>query len=79
MGLVAGMLIAWALQAPVESGGAAASNESGICSKKRVDACGCHHVYGMRHCHMNRRSEHCEAPANARLPVFTPVKTPVRF
>lgn len=30
------------------------------CEKKRVDACGCHHVYGVRHCHPTRRSKHCE-------------------
>ena len=33
------------------------------CSRKRVDACGCHHVYGLRHCHPNRKSTHCELPA----------------
>lgn len=35
-----------------------------VCAKKRVDACGCHHVYGMRHCHPNRKTDHCEAPVS---------------
>ncbi|HYO66825.1 MAG TPA: hypothetical protein VEU33_12135, partial [Archangium sp.] len=38
------------------------------CSKKRVDACGCHHVYGVRHCHPKRKSEHCEAMVQASEP-----------
>jgi hypothetical protein len=33
------------------------------CTKKRVDPCGCHHVYGIRHCHPNRVSGHCESGA----------------
>jgi hypothetical protein len=37
------------------------------CEKKRVDACGCHHVYGVRHCHPNRRSNHCEQLAEATV------------
>jgi hypothetical protein len=32
------------------------------CAKKRVDACGCHHLYGLRHCHPNRKGPHCELP-----------------
>jgi hypothetical protein len=40
----------------------------GPCAKKRVDACGCHHVYGVRHCHPNRRTKNCAAPASAHLP-----------
>ncbi|MBN1203447.1 MAG: hypothetical protein JXB05_00800 [Myxococcaceae bacterium] len=39
-----------------------------VCAKKRVDACGCHHVYGIRHCHPNRKSDHCEAPVKAPAP-----------
>jgi hypothetical protein len=35
------------------------------CEKKRVDACGCHHVYGVRHCHPSRRTKHCEQLAQA--------------
>jgi hypothetical protein len=31
------------------------------CTKKRVDPCGCHHVYGVRHCHPNRATAHCES------------------
>jgi hypothetical protein len=46
---------------------------SAACSHRRVDACGCHHVYGLRHCHPNRKSKHCEMPARAkaRLPLPT--------
>ncbi len=33
------------------------------CVKKRVDGCGCHRVFGRRHCHPNRRTEACEAYA----------------
>ncbi|HYO51261.1 hypothetical protein [Archangium sp.] len=39
-----------------------------VCSKKRVDACGCHHVYGVRHCHPKRKSDHCEAMVQAAEP-----------
>ena len=31
------------------------------CTKKRVDPCGCHHVFGVRHCHPNRATSHCQA------------------
>lgn len=37
------------------------------CSSKRVDPCGCHHVYGLRHCHSNRKTSHCELPAAAKV------------
>lgn len=33
------------------------------CLKKRVDRCGCHRVFGRRHCHPNRRREWCDAYA----------------
>jgi hypothetical protein len=39
-----------------------------VCAKKRVDACGCHHVYGVRHCHPKRKSDHCEAMVKAEEP-----------
>lgn len=32
---------------------------------KRIDPCGCHHQYGLRHCHPTKKSERCEAPVNA--------------
>jgi len=38
-----------------------------VCEKKRVDPCGCHHVYGIRHCHPNRKGAHCEAPVKAQV------------
>ena len=39
---------------------AAPALNTGVCQKKRVDPCGCHHVYGLRHCHPNRMGRHCE-------------------
>ena len=39
-----------------------------VCKKKRVDPCGCHHVYGVRHCHPTRKTDHCEAPVRAVAP-----------
>ena len=44
---------------------AAMSYPSSVCKKKRVDACGCHHVYGTRHCHPDRKGKHCEAVVKA--------------
>ena len=38
--------------------------KSGRCLKKPVDSCGCHHVFGVRHCHPSRRTNHCEARAS---------------
>jgi hypothetical protein len=32
---------------------------------KRTDRCGCHHQYGLRHCHPNKKTSACEAPARA--------------
>jgi hypothetical protein len=41
----------------------------GPCAKKRVDACGCHHVHGIKHCHPNRKTDKCQASAKAVRPV----------
>jgi hypothetical protein len=30
---------------------------------KRTDACGCHHQWGVRHCHPSKMTSHCESPA----------------
>lgn len=75
MGFLGGIFLAVALQtAPVEQQEqkpeevAAPVFNPSICAKKRVDACGCHHVYGIRHCHPNRKGEHCEAPVKAVAP-----------
>jgi hypothetical protein len=65
-----GLLLAMTLQAAppsVPTAGQQALNPS-VCAKKRVDPCGCHHVYGLRHCHPNRKSDHCEAPVKAEVP-----------
>jgi hypothetical protein len=72
MGFLSGMILAMALQAgPTEPTAGPVFNPS-TCAKKRVDACGCHHVYGLRHCHPNRKSEHCEAPVKAPAPEQEP-------
>jgi hypothetical protein len=68
MGFLSGVFLAVALQAgPVETAAAPVFNPS-ICAKKRVDPCGCHHVYGIRHCHPNRKTNHCEAQVKAAEP-----------
>lgn len=66
--VLGGLILSLALHAapPVQLSGQV-FNPS-ICAKKRVDACGCHHVYGIRHCHPNRKTDHCEAPVNASVP-----------
>lgn len=46
----------------------------GPCAKKRVDACGCHHVHGIKHCHPNRKTKKCRAYAAWKLPVEAPKK-----
>ncbi len=52
---------------------AAMSYPSSVCTKKRVDACGCHHVYGTRHCHPDRKGKHCEAVVKADAPWLQPL------
>ena len=32
---------------------------------KRTDACGCHHQWGMRHCHPQKKTPRCEAPVRS--------------
>ncbi|WP_257461853.1 hypothetical protein [Archangium lipolyticum] len=65
MGIFGALLVAVTVNAgPVEVKTAPVFNPA-ICAKKRVDACGCHHVYGIRHCHPKRKSDHCEAMAQA--------------
>ncbi len=60
MGIFGAFVVAMAVQAgPIEVKAAPVFNPS-LCAKKRVDSCGCHHVYGVRHCHSKRQSEHCE-------------------
>ena len=53
-------VVLWAWPVPR----AAAVNPQ-ACEKKRVDACGCHHLYGLRHCHPNRKGPHCELPVGS--------------
>ena len=67
MGWASALLMGLSLQAspsaPVASTGPAVATS--LCTKKQVDACGCHHVFGARHCHATRKSAHCEAQATA--------------
>lgn len=30
------------------------------CAKKRTDACGCHHYFGVRHCHTKLKTDKCQ-------------------
>jgi hypothetical protein len=46
----------------------------GPCATKRVDACGCHHVHGIKHCHPNRKTDKCQATVKGKLPL--PMSTP---
>lgn len=63
MGILGALLVAVTVNAgPVEVKTAPVFNPS-ICNKRRVDACGCHHVYGVRHCHPKRQTDHCESMA----------------
>lgn len=36
-----------------------------VAHEKRADKCGCHHQYGLRHCHPKKKTDHCEAPVKA--------------
>ena len=36
--------------------------------EKRTDRCGCHHEFGLRHCHPNKKTQSCEAPVKAKVP-----------
>jgi hypothetical protein len=36
---------------------------------KRTDKCGCHHQFGLRHCHPNKETPFCEAPAAGKAPL----------
>jgi hypothetical protein len=36
--------------------------------EKRTDRCGCHHEFGLRHCHPNKKTQGCEAPVKAKVP-----------
>lgn len=64
MGTIAGLIVVLTLGGSFADGQPAAQ-KSAKCEKKRVDACGCHHVYGLRHCHPTRKTDHCEAPVKA--------------
>lgn len=40
-----------------------------VAHEKRADKCGCHHQYGLRHCHPKFKTKTCEAPVKATAPV----------
>ncbi|MBI3183799.1 MAG: hypothetical protein HYZ28_16805 [Myxococcales bacterium] len=46
---------------------------------RRVDRCGCHSQFGLRHCHPLKKTPRCEAPAKSprakRAPRVVNVKT----
>jgi hypothetical protein len=44
------------------------ASSGSTCAQKRTDACGCHHHYGLRHCHPKKRTSRCEAPVKAQVP-----------
>lgn len=66
MGAIAGFLLALSLGGSM-SDGQPTAQKTVRCDKKRVDACGCHHVYGLRHCHPARKTDHCEAPVKLKV------------
>ena len=66
MGAITGILLALSLGGSM-SDGQVVAQKTVRCEKKRVDACGCHHVYGLRHCHPTRKTDHCEAPVKFKL------------
>ena len=39
-----------------------------LAHQARTDRCGCHHQYGVRHCHPKLKTKHCEAPVNEVRP-----------
>lgn len=43
--------------------------------QKRTDRCGCHHQYGLRHCHPNKKTQSCEAPVQGKAKVKPPPPT----
>ena len=73
MGWISGVLVTVAVVLGGASSGTKSTTPSfatptygtASCQKKRVDACGCHHVYGVRHCHPTRKSSHCEVMASS--------------
>jgi hypothetical protein len=69
MGWLTGVVLAVALSGSADLSSARLVFNPQVCQKKRVDTCGCHHVYGIRHCHPNRKTSHCEAPVKAVVPL----------
>ncbi len=71
---VMGLIVALTLGGSMADG-QPAQTKSTKCDSKRVDACGCHHVYGVRHCHPNRKTSHCEAPVKGETPEWLKADT----
>lgn len=46
---------------------------------KRTDKCGCHHQFGLRHCHPKKKTQRCEAPVKAVQPRPGPRTEPVKL
>lgn len=68
MAVLAAVGLTPAVQAADDAPPLRASHDGASCEKKRTDACGCHHHYGLRHCHPKRKTARCEAPARFELP-----------
>jgi hypothetical protein len=63
--------LAWVgLVAPAQASAPPLRSTNGSsCAQKRTDACGCHHHFGLRHCHPKRKTARCEAPVASQRPV----------
>jgi hypothetical protein len=71
LGRLRGMVVVVALTAGTMAEAASPpiySTSGASCAKKRTDACGCHHFYGLRHCHPKLKTPRCESPAKAETP-----------
>jgi hypothetical protein len=63
---------AWAVAAAVALLSAPALGHQ----EKRTDPCGCHHQWGLRHCHPKKKTSRCEAPASKKDEPRAPERSP---
>lgn len=54
----------WMAPAALANGPPLEPARNQACAKKRTDACGCHHYYGLRHCHPKLKTDRCERPVS---------------
>ncbi|MHB8878950.1 MAG: hypothetical protein ACYC8T_35055 [Myxococcaceae bacterium] len=45
--------------------------------ESRMDKCGCHNQYGLRHCHPSKRTKRCIAPVKGKTEAPPPQRKPV--